>query len=50
MAKKEEVVDLKPTNITEEQLSKLQTIVSNIINIQDGSIKYPDNEQTDKKD
>ena len=28
--KKKEVVDLKPTNITDEQLNKLQKIVSNI--------------------
>jgi len=28
MAKKEEVVDLKPTNITEEQLKSIQEIVS----------------------
>ena len=93
MAKKEEVVDLKPTNITEEQLSKLQTIVSNInknqmeigrhetakhglchqvagfqdelkllqtelekeygtvnVNIEDGTIIYQEDEQTNKKD
>ena len=30
MAKKEEVVDLKPTNITEEQLKAIQEIVSPI--------------------
>ena len=30
MAKKEEVVDLKPTNITEEQLKNIQEIVSKI--------------------
>ena len=30
MAKKKEVVDLKPQKITNEQLEKLQTIVSNI--------------------
>jgi hypothetical protein len=28
--KKKEVVDLKPTNVTDEQLNKLQKIVSNI--------------------
>tara|TARA_B100002019_G_scaffold237757_1_gene212659 strand:+ start:50 stop:331 length:282 start_codon:yes stop_codon:yes gene_type:complete len=28
--KKKEVVDLKPTNVTDEQLNKLQRIVSNI--------------------
>jgi hypothetical protein len=30
MAKKEEVVDLKPTNITEEQLKAIQEIVAPI--------------------
>tara|TARA_R110002074_G_scaffold331576_1_gene501966 strand:+ start:214 stop:489 length:276 start_codon:yes stop_codon:yes gene_type:complete len=30
MATKEEVVDLKPTSITDEQLKKVQTTVSNI--------------------
>ena len=30
MAKKEKVVDLKPTNITEEQLKNVQNIVSPI--------------------
>jgi len=30
MAKKEKVVDLKPTNITEEQLKNIQEIVSKI--------------------
>ena len=30
MAKKEKVVDLKPTNITEEQLKSVQDIVSTI--------------------
>tara|TARA_R100001509_G_scaffold14524_1_gene7419 strand:+ start:1098 stop:1376 length:279 start_codon:yes stop_codon:yes gene_type:complete len=30
MAKKEKVVDLKPQNITKEQLEKLQATVSNI--------------------
>jgi hypothetical protein len=30
MAKKEKVVDLKPTNITKEELDKLQSTVSNI--------------------
>ena len=34
MAKKEEVVDLKPTNITEEQLKSIQEIVSPINNMQ----------------
>ena len=28
--KKKEVVDLKPTNVTDEQLNKIQTVVSNI--------------------
>ena len=93
MAKKEEVVDLKPTNITEEQLKAIQEIVSPInqaqmelgrmatqkhmilhqitklqeslqeeqvalekeygkvnINIQDGTIQYPEDEQADKED
>ena len=30
MAKKEKLVDLKPEKITDEQLNKIQTIVSNI--------------------
>ena len=30
MAKKEKVVDLKPTSITEEQLKNVQTTVNNI--------------------
>jgi len=34
MAKKEKVVDLKPTSITEEQLKAIQEIVSPINNIQ----------------
>jgi len=34
MAKKEKVVDLKPTNITEEQLKAIQDIVSPINQIQ----------------
>ena len=34
MAKKEEVVDLKPTNITEEQLKAIQDLVSPINQIQ----------------
>jgi len=34
MAKKEEVVDLKPTNITEEQLKAIQELVSPINQIQ----------------
>ena len=34
MAKNEEVVDLKPTNITEEQLKAIQEIVAPINNIQ----------------
>jgi|TARA_R100001463_G_scaffold33265_2_gene74007 hypothetical protein len=92
MAKKEKLVDLKPEKVTDEQLNKIQTIVSNInkaqmeigryeagkhtllhtvqslqgelkviqteleeqygtvnINIEDGTIKYPENEQADKK-
>ena len=93
MAKKEKVVDLKPTSITEDQLKGIQEIVSpmnNIqmelgrvetrkhmmlhqiiklqeslqeeqvalekeygkvnINIQDGTIQYPEDEQADKED
>ena len=34
MAKKEKLVDLKPEKITDEQLNKIQTIVSNIIKAQ----------------
>ena len=34
MAKNEEVVDLKPTNITEEQLKAIQEIVAPINNMQ----------------
>lgn len=34
MAKNEEVVDLKPTNITEEQLKAIQDLVSPINQIQ----------------
>ena len=34
MAKKEKVVDLKPTSITEEQLKAIQEIVSPINNMQ----------------
>ena len=93
MAKKEKVVDLKPTSITEEQLKAIQEVVSPInqiqmelgrmetqkhamlhqitklqeslqeeqvalekeygkvnINIQDGTIQYPEDEQADKED
>ena len=93
MAKKEEVVDLKPTSITEEQLKAIQEIVSPInqaqmelgrmatqkhsmlhqitklqeslqeeqvalekeygkvnINIQDGTIQYPEDEQANTED
>jgi len=93
MAKKEELVDLKPEKITASQLEKIQTVVSNInksqmeigrlettkhmishqvvtlqdelrkiqdelekdygtvnINIEDGTIQYPENGETDKKD
>ena len=41
MAKKEEVVDLKPTSITEEQLKAIQEVVSNInqSNIEIGRIE-----------
>ena len=92
MAKKQKTVDLKPQKITDEQLEKIQAIISNInqfnseigriegqkhdllhqrqvsqdglkavqnelqqqygtinVNIQDGSIKYPEDEQADKK-
>ena len=95
MAKKEEVVDLKPKaeKITDEQLKNIQTVINNInrcqieigqmetkkhallhqvsmlqekvgearvefekeygtadINIQDGTINYPENGEADKKD
>ena len=93
MAKKEEVVDLKPTSITEEQLKAIQELVSPInqlqmemgrvetqkhmmlhqitklqeslqeeqtslekqygkvnINIQNGEISYPEDEQANKED
>ena len=93
MAKKEKLVDLKPEKITDEQLNKIQTIVSNInkaqmeigryeagkhtllhtvyelqgelkvvqdelekdygtvnVNIEDGTIQYPEDGETDKKD
>ena len=92
MAKKEKAVDLKPQKITDEQLEKVQAIISNInqfnmeigriegqkhellhqrqitqdglkavqnelqeqygtvnINIQDGSIKYSEDGEADKK-
>ena len=92
MAKKEKVVDLKPQNVTEEELTGLQNLVNALnrtqmeigniesrkhsmlhqitqlqsqmqqmqktfeetygkvdINITDGTISYPENEQTDKK-
>ena len=93
MTKKEELVDLKPEKVTDEQLTKIQKIVSNInqaqmevgryeagkhtllhtiqvlqgelklvqdelekqygtvnINIEDGTIKYPENGEANKKD
>ena len=93
MAKKEEVVDLKPQKVTNEELTKIQEIVSNInraqmevgryeagkhtllhtiqvlqgelklvqdelekqygtvnISIEDGTIKYPENGEANKKD
>ena len=93
MTKKEEVVDLKPQKVTEDQLNKIQTVVSNInkaqmelgrfesskhnllhqvqglqtelksiqdelekeygtvnINIEDGTIQYTEDGETDKKD
>ena len=93
MAKKQELVDLKPEKVTPSQLEKIQTIVSNInkaqmeigrletskhmishqvvglqdelrkiqdelekdygtvnINIEDGTIQYPENGEADKKD
>ncbi len=34
MAKKEKVVDLKPTNITDEQLKSIQDVISPINNAQ----------------
>ena len=92
MTKKEEVVDLKPQKVTEDQLNKIQTVVSNInkaqmelgrfesskhnllhqvqvlqtelksiqdelekeygtvnINIEDGTIQYPEDGEADKK-
>ena len=93
MTKKEKTVDLKPQKITDAELEKIQSIISNInqfnmeigrletakhkvlhqasitddalkavqdelkeqygtvnVNIQDGTIKYPENGQSDKKD
>ena len=93
MAKKEKLVDLKPEKITDEQLEKIQSIISNInqfnmeigrletskhmishqvvslqdelrkiqdelekdygtvnINIEDGTIQYPEDGEADKKD
>ena len=93
MAKKEEVVDLKPSKISEEQLKQVQETVNKMnraqlevgsielkkhellhgiaglregltklqaefekeygtfdINIQDGTINYPENGEADKKD
>jgi hypothetical protein len=93
MAKKEKVVDLKPQNITSEELEGLQNLVNTLnriqieigsiesrkhgllhqvtqlqsqmqtmqkafedtygkvdINIQDGTINYPENVETDKED
>ena len=93
MAKKEELVDLKPEKVTPSQLEKIQTIVSNInkaqmeigrletskhmishqvvglqdelrkiqdelekdygtvnINIEDGTIQYPEDGEANKKD
>ena len=93
MAKKEELVDLKPEKVTPSQLEKIQKTVSNInraqmemgrletqkhnllhqvaglqdelkliqdelekdygtvnINIEDGTIQYPDDGEADKKD
>jgi len=93
MAKKEKVVDLKPTSITEQELQSLQNLVNTMnranmeigqletkkhsvlhqitglqtqlqsiqktfeetygkvdINITDGTIAYPEDEQADKKD
>jgi len=92
MAKKEELVDLKPEKVTPSQLEKIQTIVSNInkaqieigrletskhmishqvvnlqdelrkiqdelekdygtvnVNIEDGTIQYPEDGEADKK-
>ena len=34
MAKKEEIVDLKPEKVTEEQLTQIQTTVNNINRVQ----------------
>ena len=93
MAKKEKVVDLKPTSITEQELQSLQNLVNTMnranmeigqletkkhsvlhqitglqtqlqsiqktfeetygkvdINITDGTISYPEDEQTNKED
>ena len=93
MTKKEELVDLKPEKVTDEQLTKIQDIVNGInraqmevgryeagkhtllhtiqvlqgelklvqdelekqygtvnINIEDGTIKYPENGEANKKD
>ena len=93
MTKKEELVDLKPEKVTDEQLTKIQDIVNGInraqmevgrlentkhnimhqivvmqnelkqiqdelekdygtvnINIEDGTIQYPKDGETDKKD
>ena len=93
MAKKEELVDLKPEKVTSSQLEKIQKTVSNInraqmemgrletqkhnllhqvaglqdelkliqdelekdygtvnVNIEDGTIQYPEDGETDKKD
>ena len=93
MAKKEKVVDLKPTSITKEELAGLQELVNNLnraqieigsletkkhallhqvtqlqgqmqtmqktfedtygkvdINIQNGTINYPEDEQANKED
>ena len=93
MAKKEELVDLKPEKVTPSQLEKIQKTVSNInraqmeigrletqkhnllhqvaglqdelkliqdelekdygtvnVNIEDGTIQYPEDGETDKKD
>ena len=40
MAKKEKLVDLKPEKITDEQLNKIQTIVSNINKAQMEIVRY----------
>lgn len=93
MAKKEEIIDLKPKNVSKEQLEKVQSVVNRInkaqmdigalearkhqalhyiagindeltllqgelkkeygtddVNIQDGTINYPENGEADKKD